>query len=95
MSHREELLDAMPLFAVERGQCAAVHMEAGHLLREFLSDDEDRHIRPPFQRIAQTLKPALSQQKRPRPIAGVDGTPNDLLTLGNEEAVFGFEVSSQ
>jgi len=70
-------------------------MEAGHLFRKILGHDEDRHIRPSLQRIAQALKPALSQQKRPGSISGVSGTPDDFLALGNEEAAFGFKVSTK
>jgi prolyl-tRNA editing enzyme YbaK/EbsC (Cys-tRNA(Pro) deacylase) len=92
---RQEFLNAMPLLAVQRGQCAAMYMEARYLLREILGNDIDGSVGPSGEHIAQARHPALSQQERPGPVSGVYGATDHLCALGDEETLFGLQVSTE
>jgi hypothetical protein len=94
-AQRQKLLDAMPLLTVERSQCAAMDMEARHLLREILGNDIDRSVGPSGEHIAQASQPALSQQERPGPVSGVDGATDHLFPLGNEETTVGLQMAAE
>ena len=85
----------LPLLAVQRSQCAAMHVEPGHPLREILCNDIDRNPVPLGEHVAQVLQPALGQQERPGPVSGVDGTTYDFCTLGNEETMVGLQMPAE
>ena len=51
------------MFAMQRGQRAAMNVESRYLLGKILRHDEDRHRRPPLHDIAQTIQPALGKQE--------------------------------
>jgi prolyl-tRNA editing enzyme YbaK/EbsC (Cys-tRNA(Pro) deacylase) len=72
-----------------------MHMKAGYLFSKIFRHDEDRHGRPSLHDIIQTFKPALGKQERPRLVTGLDGAADDLLTLSDEQASLGLEVSTQ
>jgi prolyl-tRNA editing enzyme YbaK/EbsC (Cys-tRNA(Pro) deacylase) len=94
-AHRENVIDAMPLLAVQRSQRAAMDMESRYMFRELLGDDEDRDLRPLLQQIVQPIKPALGKKEGPRPVSRLDCAVDDFLALGNEKAVFCLEVAPQ
>jgi hypothetical protein len=94
-THPENVRNAMPPFAVQRSQRTAMDVESRYLLSQLLGDDENRHLRPPVKHVAQAPNPALGEQKRPRPKAGIDGAPNDLLTLSDKEPMLCLEVSTK
>jgi prolyl-tRNA editing enzyme YbaK/EbsC (Cys-tRNA(Pro) deacylase) len=93
--HRNELRNAVALFATQRGQRSAMHVKAGDLFGEILRHDVYRHGGPPPHNVVQTLEPTLGQQKGPRLVSRLDRAADDLLTLGYEQALFRLQMPTQ
>ena len=78
----------------ERGQCAAVDVEAGDPLGERLGDHVAGRVRA-REHVGEAVEPARRHQERPRREAGLDRAPDDLLPLGQEQPVLGLQVLAQ
>jgi prolyl-tRNA editing enzyme YbaK/EbsC (Cys-tRNA(Pro) deacylase) len=85
----------MPLLAVQRSQGTSMDMESGYLLCKLLGYHKDRHLWPSLHHILQAAQPTVSEQKRPRPEAGLDCAADDLLTLSDEQPVLDLEMPAK
>jgi hypothetical protein len=82
---REEVVEAMALSMVQRGQCPGMHIKNRSPIPQGAQAQRRPHSRPPLEYIVQTFDQAPSQQEGPAPAPGADGAPDDLFTLGDEE----------
>ena len=87
----EHLVQGGQGLALQGGQRASVHVEAGHLLGECLGHDEARRVGV-REHVGQPVQPAWCHHERPGHEAGLDGPSYHLLALGQEQPVLGLEV---
>ena len=78
----------------QRGQGAAVHVEAGDLLGDGLGDDVAGGVGR-RQDVGEAVEPPGRHQERAWLEAGLDRAAYDLLPLGEEQAVLGLEVLAE
>ncbi len=76
------------------GEGAAVHVVAGDLLGQAGADHVDR-CRGVVDDVAHDVGPLRGQQHRPHRVPGVPGAADDLLALGDEQALGGFAPAAQ
>ena len=91
----EDLVEGGQRAPLERGEGAAVHVEAGDLLGERLGEDVAGGVRG-VEDVGQAGRASAAPSGRTaRREAGLDRAAYDLLALGEEQAVLGLEVLAQ
>ena len=79
---------------LHRRQRTTVHRVAGHLLEHVEARQVHRGVHPVHD-VGQLRQPLLLEQHRAHPVAGVEGPPDDLLPLRDEQPFGRFAAGAQ